>query len=86
MEKTISKTGIVVELNGGYFGEDRADGHSTSYDFIEIERAKIFNPKFYNHPEEVLSDWDKTRRQELYERLKQAVFKKIEITTTFKVS
>jgi hypothetical protein len=56
MEKTITITGVVAEYNGKYWGIEYADGHSTSYDFGDLENAQMHDPEFCKKPTDMTHD------------------------------
>ena len=84
-EKTIIKEGVVIELEGSYFGVSYEDGQVTSYDFISIEKAIVYDAKYYECPVDVLSEFDRKRRSDTANKLIQSKFKKVKITTTYEV-
>ena len=53
MKITKSKTGIVVEKDGKFWGIQYKDGHSTAYGFGPIENSIIQDPRYCTKPTDV---------------------------------
>ena len=80
MKKTITKTGVVAELDGKYFGVQYTDGHCTAYGFGEIENAEVSDPQFCKKPE------DKTYLGSPYvKQLKESKLVKVKISTIYEI-
>lgn len=45
--------GVMIMKNGKGWGETYADGHSTSYGWMDVESAPIHDPKFCKKPTDV---------------------------------
>jgi hypothetical protein len=74
------RTGVVAELNGKFWGIEYEDGHSTSYAFGPIEKAKMSDPQFCTKPE------DMTYGDSPYLReLRMARLVKVTMTTVYAV-
>lgn len=77
----IVETGVVAELDGGFFGIQYEDGRSTSYGFGPIEKATIREPRFCRKPTDMT--W---RDSHMVEPLSRATLKTITKTTTYEVT
>ena len=88
-KKTIESIGVVVELEGKYWGVTSADGHSTSYGFGPIENAEVSDPRYCTKATDVTWNphWPEpnSRYNPDYETLKGATLRKIKITKTYEV-
>ena len=80
MRKTIEKTGVVAELDGKYWGCQFADGQITNDDFGPIEKARIENPQYCKHPEDLVH-----ADHHYWSRLKEATLRKITVITTYEI-
>lgn len=80
MKKVITKSGVVAELNGRFWGIQYEDGHSTSCGFGKISKAMIGDPKYCKGPE------DMTFKGSHYvKELRKAKLRTIKRTTTYEV-
>jgi len=80
MQITTTKSGVVAELNGKYWGRQYEDGHSCVEDFGPITKAELTDPKY------CLSPTDFTYRGSPYIRkLNQATLKKVTVTTIYDI-
>lgn len=52
MKKQITKTGVVVEMNGAYWGVQDSDHHSTNYGWGPVENAHIGDPRYLKRPQD----------------------------------
>ncbi len=84
--KKTTKTGVVAEFGGKYWGTQYSDGQCTATDFGPIEKAKVSDPEFCKEP----TDMTWTPRPDSpynsdYEQLKKAVLKNITVTTIYEI-
>ena len=73
MKKVEIIEGVVAEYNGKFWGIQYADGHSTSKDFGDFEKAEISNSKYCTKPTDMTWNPQNTNRyNHEYELLKKA--------------
>ena len=46
----VIEEGVVLELNGKFWGKCYEDGRSTSYGWVDIKKAEISNPEYCKKP------------------------------------
>ena len=80
MKKTITKTGVVADLNGKYFGVQHEDGRFTECGFGEIENAKVSDPAFCKKPEN-----KSYIGSQHIEQLRKSKLVKVKITTIYEI-
>ena len=88
MKKVEIIEGVVAEYNGKFWGIQYADGHSTSKDFGDFEKAEISNSKYCTKPTDMTWNPQETNRyNHEYELLKKAKLVKVKktITTEFEL-
>lgn len=79
MQKTLTRTGVVAELNGKYWGIQYQDSHATSYGWGEIEKATVSNSAFCNNPTDMTY-----KNSPHFTELSKARLVEIEIETIYK--
>ena len=83
MKKVEIIEGVVAEYNGKYWGIQYQDGHCTSKDFGDIEKAEISNPEYCTKPTDMTWDPENTNGyNHEYELLKKAKSVKVKKTIT----
>jgi len=83
MKKVEVIEGVVSEYNGKFWGIQYTDGHSTSKDFGDFEKAIIGNPKYCTKPTDMTWNPQNTNRyNHEYNLLKKAKLVKVKKTIT----
>ncbi len=60
MENIETREGVVVELHGEFWGEQRPGCHLGLRSWGPVENATIYNPELYKKPTDITHDPDKT--------------------------
>jgi hypothetical protein len=80
--------GVVAEYNGKYWGTQYSDGHCTSKDFGDFEKAEISDPNYCKKPTDKTYDPKNTNGYNPhYDKLSKAKLVKVKktITTEFEI-
>jgi len=88
MKKVKIIEGVVAEYNGKYWGTQYADGHSTSKDFGDLEKAEISDSEYCKNPTDMTWDPKNTNGyNHEFDKLSKAKLIKIKktITTEFEI-
>lgn len=79
--KFTEKFGVVAEYNGKYWGKTYEDGHSTVYEFTDINNAHISDPEYCHIPTDMTYGAHSPHHKELL----KAALKKIKVITIYEV-